>query len=137
MNKEVLVGQLEEYIATLEADLDNARTMLARLQGANYVDEDTDADADADADAEDEAETDEAEVEGEEEPEVEAAPKRRGRPPKAQAAAAPKPVQNKKAATNGPSQGRKKPQWSPEAREKARLRMQRYWAGKRKEAKGA
>ncbi len=52
------------------------------------------------------------------------APKRRGRPPKAAAASAAAP-----AAGGGK---RKRPNWSSEAREAARKRMQEYWAKRRK-----
>lgn len=52
---------------------------------------------------------------------VAAAPKRRGRPPKAKAAAP----------TTGGSK-RKRPNWSAEAREAARKRMQEYWSKRRK-----
>lgn len=71
-----------------------------------------------------------------------ALPKRRGRPPKALAAvvAAPKrrgrPPKSASAAAAAPAAGaggkRKRPNWSSEAREAARKRMQEYWAKRRK-----
>lgn len=54
-------------------------------------------------------------------------PKRRGRPPKAASAA------SSSAAPSGAGAGkRKRPNWSSEAREAARKRMQEYWAKRRK-----
>jgi hypothetical protein len=65
--------------------------------------------------------------------EMGALPKRRGRPPKALAAVAPAAKRGAKAAAVAPKGGkRKRPNWSPEAREAARKRMQEYWAQRRR-----
>jgi cell division septum initiation protein DivIVA len=66
--------------------------------------------------------------------EMGALPKRRGRPPKALAAAAPAAKRGAKASAAAAKGGskRKRPNWSPEAREAARKRMQEYWAQRRR-----
>ena len=66
--------------------------------------------------------------------EMGALPKRRGRPPKALAAVTPAAKRGPKAAAVASKGGgkRKRPNWSPEAREAARKRMQEYWAQRRR-----
>lgn len=59
-------------------------------------------------------------------------PKRRGRPPKALAAAAPAAKRGAKPAATTKGTKRKRPNWTPEAREAARKRMQEYWAQRRR-----